>query len=236
MTNWREALYPKPAPQELDHPSLGMEAFAPRTSARAAEAVRDHLLRIYEIEPEPDALLKRTINASTRDLANKWQPRGPQSSWPSAEQMPAVREAIAQSAQDYWKGFHLYKQLHDNPAVREGFEQYASKDAGTLLYRIYMNHVTNTAQARLEATGLDQASALRINAYIIKSTVLDASEQLECEINLQPIMKPSDDDSKIPGQVSLLATYWQRRAPELKAIVDAERDRLKTGKDAQNIR
>ena len=96
MANWREQLNPEPAPQEPDHPRLRKEAFEPRTKSRAAAAVRDHILRVYEIDPEPDQELKRTINYSTRQLARAWQPRGPHAALYDADTIQTIRQSIAQ--------------------------------------------------------------------------------------------------------------------------------------------
>lgn len=216
MTNWRAELNPKPEPQEPDHPRLRKEAFDVRTKGRAAAAVRDHILRVYEIDPEPDQELKRTINYSTRQLARNWQPRGPQAALYDADTIQNIRQSIAQCAQDYWEGFYLFRELSKGPKTREGFERYNVLQPKISLYDIYTNHLTNATQARLEACGVDAATALRINAYIIKNTVDAAQDKLHHHTHIRPDMRPSDDDAKARAQVATVGNYWRQSVPVLK--------------------
>lgn len=215
MTNWRKELERSPEPQELNHASLHRDAFAKRSHGRAAAAVRDHIVRIYDIDPEPSQELKRTINYSTRTLANNWEPRGPQALRPDEEKIPAIRQAVAQCAQDYWEGFYILKEMQ-YANVRPGHERYSNPDAGRVLYGIYINRVTNTAQKRLEESGLTPTAALHTNAYIIKNVAENASYRLQFHAYVDPAMSPAIDEEKAKKQLEGLERFWELGVPFLK--------------------
>lgn len=221
MTNWREQLNKPPAARELDHPSLRKESFAWRTHGRGAAAIRDHIVRIYEVDPEPSAEIKRVINSASTCIARDWEVRGPQSQRPREEDIPAIRQAVARSAQDYWEAFHLQKQL-EYATVRPGQDRYGNPKAARILGDIYMNRVTNHAQKRLEESGLTPTAAFHTNAYIIKNTALDAGYRLQFNAHVDPPLSPAIDEKIALNQLKALDKYWQLGVAYLKRELPAQ--------------
>lgn len=221
MTNWREQLNRPPTARELDHPSLRKESFARRTHGRGAAAIRDRIVQIYEVDPEPSPEIKRIINSATTYVARDWEVRGPQSQRPREEDIPAIRQAVAQSAQDYWEAFYLQKQL-EYATVRPGQERYGNPKAARILGDIYINRVTNNAQKRLEESGLTPTAAFHTNAYIIKNAALDAGYRLQFNAHVDPPMRPSIDEKAALKQLNTLDKYWDLGVAYLKRELPAQ--------------
>lgn len=190
---------------------------------KRATAMFTEILLAYKIDPAPDWKQKEVIEQASAAIATKWTPlKLPDRRWDDA-QVAAVKEVIATSAKDYLEGFCLQKAALANPQPEAGYEAYSKGRAAPYQIKIYMNHITNAAEARLIATGMDAITAHAINRYMIGATVRIAQEKgLNSDAHLLPGLPHAPESPQAwAKEVGFVRHYWEGRARELEAAVKA---------------
>ena len=115
----------------------------------------------------------------------------------------------------YQQGFHVRGKLWtmlDQDKLKHRNAIYASYDNQNALVNIYINHLTNLANAELIDLGLSEEGAHKLNGWLIKGSI-DRHDALGD--GTAWVMPGHNRHSSTHAEIELVRRYWQSEASDL---------------------
>lgn len=184
---------------------------------KKAEAVHAKILKVYPVTGQLQSEEIDTLLPLAERIATKWKPhRGALPLWGTNKS--ALRDTIQHAAMDYFAIYALAGEL-EKAVPQEGYEEYDNARAKRSLLQIHANHLTNAAEARFIAQGMDAFAAHRLNGFVIRETFFDAVSQGYKQAGIAPAQKRPEDEQQMRDQLDELRGYWQGRARALNEAI-----------------